>query len=168
MSAIRSKMSQTTINERIKFLIEALGMSARGFSTAIGASDTNTRNYLDRGSKPGADYIEKVLLRFETVNSKWLLTGLGEPFISPTSENHLVPGHNQKNFRSPVVGKNQDTATQQENISSTTELELVKNKLALAEKDIESLQTQLQMKDAVIAAKDETINLLRTSYNRSS
>jgi hypothetical protein len=160
-------MSQTTINERIKFLIEALGMSARGFSTAIGASDTNTRNYLDRGSKPGADYIERVLLRFESVNPKWLLTGLGDPFLPPTPENELGSANNQKFFRSQVIGANQGIATQHQH-SDTSELERLKNQLLLAEKDVESLRAQLTTTNALLAAKEETITLLRASNSRQN
>jgi hypothetical protein len=45
-------------------------------------------------------------------------------------------------------------------------VEAIKTKLALAEKEVEYLRAQLQSKDIMIAAKDETITLLRASYTR--
>jgi hypothetical protein len=45
------------------------------------------------------------------------------------------------------------------------ERDTLRSKLNLAEKEIALLHAQLEMKDVVIAAKEETINLLRTTHN---
>ncbi|MDO7885317.1 hypothetical protein [Hymenobacter cheonanensis] len=154
------------INQRIKFLLEALSLSARDFSRAVGVPDNNTQNYLEpRFAQPKADYLEKVMLHFGSINPTWLLTGQGAPFLPPTNENDLATTTNQKFFRSPIIGNNQGTANQQQNISSA-ENEAMVNKLALAEKEIEHLRTQLAMQAALLASKDETITLLRNSYTR--
>jgi DNA-binding transcriptional regulator YiaG len=154
------------INQRIKFLLESLSLSARDFSRAVGVPDNNTQNYLEpRFAQPKADYLEKVMLHFESINPTWLLTGKGDPFLPPTNENDLSTTNNQKFFRSQVIGKNKGTANQAKNIN-IAELETLKNQLLLAEKDIESLRNQLTMTNALLAAKEETITLLRSAFNR--
>ena len=173
-------MAQTTINERLKILIELLGMSARAFSSAIGSGDTNTRNYLDRGSKPGADYLEKIVRRFETVNSVWLLTGDGEPILSEKPEagttqtgnfNQAGTSNTQKvkGNKNNVQNNNGDHAT----ITNNVKLEQCQRDLASTQKEVEHLRAQLAAaealvasKDVTIASKEETISVLRAAFNR--
>ena len=159
------KLVQESINERLKFLIGALKLSARAFSAQLQVPESNTRNYLDKQTKLNSDYLERISLHFKSVNLTWLITGHGEPFLQSQNENNPIPPNEQKFFRSQVVGENKGTASQQQNIASVQDEALV-NKLALAEKDIESLRAQLAIKDALLAAKEETITLLRGSYNR--
>lgn len=131
---------------------------------AIGSSDTNTRNYLDRGSKPGADYLERILRRFETVNGTWLLTGKGEPFLVapvPTTSNTA----HVKNNSGIAINNGTATITLE---ACQRELENMRRDAASYQREIELLNGQLSAKDALIAAKDETITLLRASYNRSN
>lgn len=157
---------QQSINERLKILITGLNISARAFSAQLQVPESNTRNYLDKNTKLNSDYLERIATHFKSVNLSWLITGEGEPFISSANENDPKHPHNQKFFRSPIIGTNQGTANQQQNIQSNSELDTVKNQLALAEKEIDNLRAQLEMKDVVIAAKDQTINLLSASFNR--
>lgn len=157
-------MSELTINERIKFLIEKSGMSVRAFSNAIGATDTNTRNYIDRGSKPNSDFLEKLLRRFNDTNPTWLLLGEGDPFLlkKPNSiELHTNSTQNTsptKNNSGNAIGINHGFSTQQQGGLPGNEAALLK--------EIEFLKAQLAMKDIVIAAKDETIDLLKAAFNR--
>lgn len=68
------------MKDRLLKLIEALGMNVLSFSNYIGVSDGTTRMYTTRGSKPGSDYLEKIILANERINIEWLLTGKGEMF----------------------------------------------------------------------------------------
>jgi transcriptional regulator with XRE-family HTH domain len=160
-------MNQSPISQRLKILIEKLGLDTRTFSQAIGVSEGTTRNYFTRGSKPNSDYLEKLSTSFESVNLHWLLTGNGTPLLPPTNENELGSANNQKFFRSQVIGANQGIANQHQH-SDTSELERLRNQLLLAEKDVESLRAQLTTTNALLAAKEETITLLRASNNRPS
>lgn len=55
-------MEQPLVNQRAKFLIEQMRLSARAFSEAIDESPINTHNYTGkRNSMPGTDYLEKIL-----------------------------------------------------------------------------------------------------------
>jgi len=157
-------MSETTINQRLIFLLESLKMKAPAFARTIGVSETTFRNYIDRDSKPSSDVLEKISNSFEKVNITWLVTGNGEPFILPANENNQTTAHAEKFFRSPVVGTSHGPAYQENNATpAAAEVEAIKTKLALAEKEVEHLKAQLQLKDTVIAAKDETINALKKS-----
>ncbi len=161
-------MTQSPISQRLKILIEKLGLDTRSFSQALGVSEGTTRNYFNRGSKPNADYLEKLSISFESANLHWLLTGNGEPLIPPTYENsHAIAG-NQNFFKSPVAAQNTGTTNQQQYNTSSDAHDEIKTKLVIAEKEIEHLRAQLTMKDTVIASKDETITALRASANRPS
>ncbi|GEO06444.1 transcriptional regulator [Adhaeribacter aerolatus] len=73
------------MKERLLKLIDALGMNVLSFSKYIGVSDGTTRMYTTRGSKPGSDYLEKIILANDRINIEWLLTGRGEMFRSDSS-----------------------------------------------------------------------------------
>lgn len=61
-------------------------MNPRSFSIRIGANDGTTRMYIDRGSKPSSDYLEKIVRSIDGVNANWLLTGEGEMFTTDLNE----------------------------------------------------------------------------------
>lgn len=137
---------QTTINQRIKFLLENFGLSARNFGKAIGVAENTTQNYLEpRLAQPKADYLERVLLHFESINARWLLTGQGEPFLSnPPTEASNTASSNKKISRSFLTGNVGRDAIHNQGVSG--------NEQAL-KREIELLQGQL-------ADKERTIQIL--------
>jgi transcriptional regulator with XRE-family HTH domain len=152
------------INQRIKFLLEALNLSARDFSRAVGVADNNTQNYLEpRFAQPKAEYLEKVMLHFGSINPIWLLTGQGEPFLgealatdSTTITNNKTKGNIQNN-----TGKN---AT----VNNHVTLDDCKRSLETSQREVEQLKALLAAKDDLIAAKEEMLSLLRAGHNRSN
>jgi DNA-binding transcriptional regulator YiaG len=137
--------AQSSINERIKFIIDKLGMSVRGFSTELGVSDTNTRNYIDRGSKPNSDYLQKVLRRFDSINPTWLLLGDGEPFlIEDNKQNQSVHIDASKN-KGNLLNSNKGSNSIQSGVADDCQKEL-----AVAQKEIELLRDQLKMQERTI------------------
>ncbi|MFC6222710.1 hypothetical protein ACFP2F_05610 [Hymenobacter artigasi] len=62
-------------------MIKSLNLSAKAFSAVLGVLDSNTRNYLSMGTKLNSDYLESISSHFSHVNSSWLITGTGEPFL---------------------------------------------------------------------------------------
>lgn len=165
MSDNYSKKAQSTVNERLKFLIESLNLSARAFSAAIGVPDSNTRNYLSKGTKLNSDYLESISSHFSHVNLGWLITGEGEPLLTDAlpqvqtnvsgDRNNVASGKNgkaiQKNYGLSDCEKERD-GLRAERDSLTKQVEL--------------LHGQLQTKDALIASKEETIDLLKAAFNR--
>jgi hypothetical protein len=162
-------MELKPVNQRLKFLLEKLGLSARAFSEMIGEKSSNTQNYVGaRNSMPGADYLEKVIRHFESVNPVWLLTGDGEPFMegsAPTQNQTNISG---KKNTVAVAGTNNGTATT--NNYNLADCEKERDTLRIqfdnAQREIELLTGQLQTKDALIASKEETIEVLKAAFNR--
>lgn len=141
-------------------------MSARDFSRAVGVPDNNTQNYLEpRFAQPKADYLEKVVLHFKSVNPAWLLAGQGEPFLADTQDSITQTGkinqagsRNKQTVTNNKVGFQANTSAVQDTQSSAA--------LESANKEIALLREQLAMKDQLIAAKEEMLTLLRGSHNR--
>ncbi len=141
-------------------------MSIRAFSSAIGVSDTNTRNYLSKGTKPNSDYLEGILRHFNRVNPTWLLLGEGEPF---TDGENAAP--NQTNIsgngNNVASGKNGKAIQKTYNLTDCEkERDGYKAQLDKALSEAALLRGQLERADALIAAKDETIDLLKAAFNR--
>ena len=139
---------QNTINERLKFVIEELGMSARAFSLALGVPDSNTRNYLDKGTKLNSEYIEKMLLQFSSINPTWFLTGNGEPFVGESSNSGEPRAAYQKNISGIAQTGNNSKATQ--------------NNITLddCKKDLQSAQEKIALLTSQLADKERTIQIL--------
>jgi transcriptional regulator with XRE-family HTH domain len=163
-------MSETTINQRLKFLLGALNMKAPAFARAIGVSETTFRNYIDRDSKPGTEVIEKIANSFESVNIAWLVTGKGEP---------LPNKPNGAEINSTVSGDQSSVTNIGQSIGGTlnihgiqtldnckAELTIALSEVSVLRSKLEAANTVIEAKNTVIAAKDETINMLRAAYTR--
>lgn len=155
-------MSETTINQRLIFLLNALGMKPGPFSRALGLSETTIRNYIDRNSKPSSEVLEKIANTFKQVNIAWLVTGGGEHFLPEAGESTQLLAHYQENFSSNVLGSNygqsnqnagtgnlhtSDSTASQNAALGTNNLE---EKLKVAEETIQLLKSQLQDKERII------------------
>ena len=152
-------------------MIQELGLSVRAFSARLGVPDSNTRNYLDKGTKLNSEYLESIALHFSNINLTWLITGNGEPFLS-ANPNSTLPTTNAKNFSDNVFGnKNNRNVNQGDNnINASGDYE---QKLAAAQAEITNLRTQVEGlnnqladRERIIEAKNETINLLRAAFDR--
>jgi len=165
MTEDSSKKTQVSINERLKILIEALNLSARAFSAVLEVPDSNTRNYLSKGTKLNSDYLESISSHFSHVNLGWLITGQGEMFTG-----EMPPSTNTATTRiKKVSGGAVHSGTGNQLITLEAcqqELEQTKRDLAALQREIELLTGQLQTKDALIASKEETIDLLKAAFNR--
>jgi hypothetical protein len=154
-----------SINERLKILISALDISARAFSQTIEVSESTTRNYLDKGTKPSTDYLERIASHFTNVNLTWLITGNGEPLTGA-----MPPVTNTTTTRIKKVSGgavNSGTGNQVITLEACQqELEQTKRMTSDLQKEVEHLRAQLATKDALIASKEETIELLKAAFNR--
>lgn len=68
------------MKDRIKNFIEAKGISAGELATVLDVQRSNISHILNGRNKPGASFIEKLLLEFPELNARWLLTGEGDMF----------------------------------------------------------------------------------------
>lgn len=129
---------------------------------------------------PGADYLEKVMKHFDSINPAWLLSGEGEPFLFDKLQGGTIQTGNfnqtgtsntqkVKGNKNNVQNNNGDNAT----ITNNVKLEDCKRDLATTRKEVEHLRAQLAAaealaasKDVTIASKEETISVLRAAFNR--
>lgn len=155
---------QQTINERLKILIGALNISARAFSAQLEVPESNTRNYLDKSTKLNSDYLERIALHFKSVNLSWLITGEGPIF---TGEAPQITNTTTRIKKVSGGAVNSGTGNQVITLEACQqELELTKRTAADLQKENEFLRAQLDTKDALIASKEETIELLKAAFNR--
>lgn len=166
-------MAQTSVNERIKFLIDSLGVSTRKFSELVGESYSNMNNYVsERQSMPPASLLEKLLIHFENLDPKWLIAGIGKPFPEGALQTPTIHQTQKKTKGSTVIGTNHgDVITnieecRKERDTYKNELEMVRRDAASYQREIELLKGQLETKDNLIASKDELLNFLRGGFNR--
>ena len=157
-------MEQMLIGQRLKILIEALGLKVRTFAQALGVSETTVRNYLDRGSKPSSDFLENIVTHFEKTNPVFLLTGNGEPLVGIIDsgiDSGQVSIISSKNNSGNVAGTNRGTMTQtishfKAKGSGETDVTMVT--LTGAEHD--ALHREIELLRAQVADKERTIQIL--------
>ena len=153
-------MSNSAISQRLKLLIEKLDMDTRTFSQALGVSEGTTRNYFNRGSKPNSDYLEKLHVSFEAVNLHWLLTGIGEPFLTNESTDQSTTTNTKKN--SGNIQNNTGNAQ----VTNNIKLEECQRDLEATRKDAAAYQREIALLQGQLKDKEEIITLLRGGYNR--
>lgn len=108
---------EQTINQRLNLLIEALNLNPSSFGKRTSIKDGTLRMYIDRGSKPSSEVLEKIVRAIPNVNAAWLLTGDGEMFVA---ESKPAPGIG--NYQS---GSNSNTQAGRDILSPGSPAELV-------------------------------------------
>lgn len=132
-------MPQDTIGQRLKFLMDSLGLKIRTFANALDVNETSIRNYTTKDAKPGADILERIALHFPEVNTRWLITGEDEPFLSATPAKPAPQPGAEEASHSQAIANNQDNST-----IGVTDCE---KKLQAAQKKIALLTDQLADKE---------------------
>jgi hypothetical protein len=145
-------MSETTINQRLIFLLESLKMKAPAFARTIGVGETTFRNYIDRDSKPSSEVLEKILNSFENVNIVWLVTGRGEPF---TSEVPSVANTTTTRIKKVTGG-----AVHSGNGNQLITLEACQQELENTKRDMATAQKEIALLTSQLADKERTIQIL--------
>lgn len=80
-------LNNSTIHDRLKMIMEHYSLNRREFSLRIGVNEGMMSNYVGgRLSKPGSDILEKILLSFDKINARWLLTNEGEMLLNENGE----------------------------------------------------------------------------------
>lgn len=63
------------IKERIEVILKMHKLTPSAFADVIGVQRSNVSHVLSSRSKPGLDFLEKILISFPRVNAHWLITG---------------------------------------------------------------------------------------------
>ena len=66
------------MKDRIKQYMDYKNISAGELASLLDVQRSNISHILNGRNKPGAAFIEKLLLSFPDLNARWLLTGVGE------------------------------------------------------------------------------------------
>jgi transcriptional regulator with XRE-family HTH domain len=148
-----SNNAENTINERLKILIQALGITPAALSKILGASDSTVRNYIYRDTKPGYEVLEKLYRSFRHINLPWLFGEPGEPLLTDAGEAAGAVSNNRKFSRSLIVGhQSGGTATQNQGTSASEQ--------AAMQRELEFLRSQVADRERTIADKERTIQIL--------
>ncbi len=94
------------MKDRIKQYMDYKSISAGELSSRLDVQRSNISHILNGRNKPGASFIEKLLLSFPDLNARWLFTGDGEMTESKVS-NKIIETSNVKDSAAvePVMNK---------------------------------------------------------------
>lgn len=70
-----------SFKERLKILIDALGLTAARFSELHGVSQVSMSKMLNGDTKPSLDTLEKICLANPKISADFLLRGEGQPLV---------------------------------------------------------------------------------------
>lgn len=88
------------INDRLKVLIESLGLNNNLFAKQIGVNPVVTHNIISgRKTKPSSDVLEKILLSFDNINAEWLVCGKGPMWSVPPPDSTPLPAATHPNHQ---------------------------------------------------------------------
>lgn len=68
--------------ERIEKIMETEGLNATQFALEIGIQGSTLSHILNGRNKPSLDVIKRILNRFRTISSDWLMLGVGSMYRS--------------------------------------------------------------------------------------
>jgi hypothetical protein len=97
---------ETTVNERIKRIIDAFEMNINSFSKLIGIAQTSLRDCVINGAEPKHSTLNKIIIAKPEISAEWLLTGKGEMInnqqIGNVSESTVVGANVNGNWNNII------------------------------------------------------------------
>lgn len=76
--------------ERIEKIMEAENLNSSQFAVEIGIQGSTLSHILNGRNKPSLDVLKKILNRFRTVNSDWLILGVGAMYRNSSQSQQAV------------------------------------------------------------------------------
>lgn len=89
------------MRNRLQQFLNAEQLSPARLSDIIGIQRSGMSHILSGRNKPSFDFIQKLLLKFPTLNSEWLITGKGKMY----KDNQVVNHQNYTNTVLPETGE---------------------------------------------------------------
>ena len=68
------------IDKRLKLLLENERLTSSQFAKIVGYRPSSISHILSGRNKPGFDFIQEILKKFDSINSEWLILGRGEMY----------------------------------------------------------------------------------------
>lgn len=91
----------TKMRNRLQQFLNTEQLSPARLSDIIGIQRSGMSHILSGRNKPSFDFIQKLLLKFPTLNSEWLITGKGKMY----KDNQVVNHQNYTNTVLPETGE---------------------------------------------------------------
>jgi DNA-binding XRE family transcriptional regulator len=87
----------SSIQERIRLIIEKKGLNQNSFSKKIGIQPQTLHHIIaGRLTNPSFEIIQKIISTFSDINPTWLITGNGDIFYTPQNTPQHTPESRQK------------------------------------------------------------------------
>lgn len=91
---------ENSLTERIRQLMEQLGMNKKTFSEKIGENPSKISHIFMGRNNPSLDMLQKILRAFPDVSTDWLIMGRGESLLNNERQkidDHELSGLENKN-----------------------------------------------------------------------
>lgn len=144
------KKIQLTVNQRIKFLVDALHLTQKEFAEQVGVNQELVSRTINGKTTPNFGFIEAVYKAFPSVNPGWLISGLGDIWKEGTSHASNISQKGKGNNQRVNVG------SQVNEPAAPYGCEELEERIVLLEK-------LCAQKDQLIAEKERYIQLLEKS-----
>lgn len=69
---------ETTINQRIRMIVDASGKAVNSYAAMIGVSQPTLKACVDGDNAPRFDTLQKILIANPMISAEWLMRGEGE------------------------------------------------------------------------------------------
>jgi transcriptional regulator with XRE-family HTH domain len=89
---------ETTINQRIREIMDENGLNVTSFSKKVDLTQSTIDGMMKRGTQPSFDTILKIINAFPLISLKWLMLGKGEM----NNNEELEKGCNNKDTSIPI------------------------------------------------------------------
>lgn len=76
---------ETTINQRIKMIVDESGKAINSYAAMIGVSQPALKACVDGNNAPRFDTLQKILIVNPMISAEWLMRGEGEMIKSDTA-----------------------------------------------------------------------------------
>jgi phage repressor protein C with HTH and peptisase S24 domain len=93
------------VKDRLKILIDLLGLKIKDFSRKTGVPYPTLLHYLNGTRSPTQENLQKIAIQTQC-NLNWLLTGEGEPFIKKETKEPLMVRKETTAYEGSEFGKN--------------------------------------------------------------
>ncbi len=92
----------TAEQERVKMVMESENMISSQFAKEIGISSPQLSHITSGRNSPSLDVMQKILKRFQNINSDWLIQGIGNMYseIKESQSPSLFDNHTSSNDKS--------------------------------------------------------------------
>ncbi len=117
------------MKDRIKQFIEFKNITAGELSVILDVQRSNISHILNGRNKPGAAFIEKLLIKFPDLNARWLLTGVGDMTERGAQNKSEIPRNiftsNEDTFVSTTPDKVKDVLPINKTAGTSEDLEKI-------------------------------------------